>query len=81
MSRLTSENNKLHQDLIKLQDTIETREIRTETYTKKNQQTINDLTFLNSQLKIQVGKEQQKFEDERARIEGVLAKFGIKGML
>jgi TolA-binding protein len=71
---LTSENNQLHLQLIRITDERTVRESTTKETLRKYEDELSDLRFLNNQYMNQIRLEQQKWEQERDKVETFIKK-------
>ena len=77
ISRLTAENNHLHQDIIKLADERESKERETQQTTRKLESRTSDLRFMATQYSKRIELEQKRADEARDRAEQVMSKLGL----
>ena len=77
LAKLTSENNKLHADLIALSSTSDARERRAQQVSKQQANEYADLKFVNSQLLHAMDQIKLRHEGDKRRMEDALQKHGI----
>lgn len=75
--RVTSENNRLHQDLIRIADEKEEIERKSHIAAKKLEAQTADLRFMTSQYAKRVEAEQAKVDQARERSEQLMKKLGV----
>lgn len=75
--RLTAENNRLHQDLIKTADEKEEIERKSQLAAKKLEAQTADLRFMTGQYAKRVEAEQAKVDQARDRAEQLMTKLGV----
>lgn len=77
IQRLTSENNKLHHDVVLLQDEREKKDRATETYTRQLQTQNADLRFLSTQYSHQLESEKKRADSNFLKVEDMFVKIGM----
>ena len=75
--RLTSENNHLHQDIVKLADERDAKDSHSDFASRKLESQLSDLRFMVSQYATRVEVEQLRADESRDRAESLMGKLGL----